>query len=320
MCKSKLRDPPRLHTNFNQLPVIKRLETCLYGAVLTVDSFTNSERFMKTINKLVAITVLGLGLYGCASTPNLSQEQIQQQYQSIAQLEQAVLTTQRNNVHLLAPQSYSTADQRLSDAYFSAKKGLDAIEQARRDAAKSANILSDVMDARAKTLKAGAQELYPKDLGARDKDLTKTAALVEIGAVEDAKQERPELLKSNSNLELKSVKEGTVQRAKAAIARARNDDANKLAPKTFKSAEESLGAAIAILDADRTARDRAEAAAQEALVEAVRSENISEVVRDFDRRDYSPEDIVLWYQDQLTKIASAIKISRCASTRLTSKR
>jgi OOP family OmpA-OmpF porin len=229
-----------------------------------------------------------------------------------------VLVARHNNVDLLAPQGFSTAEQRLGDAYSAAKKsqtpatekyakqGLDAIDQARRDAASSADILSDVMDARAKAIKAGAQDLYFTDLGALDKNLTKTAALIEKGKMEDAKQARPELLQSYADLELKSVKEGTVQRAKAAIARARDNDANKLAPKTFKSAEESLAAAIAVLDADRTARDRAEAAAQKALIEAERSENISEVVRDYGRRDFTQEDIVLWYQDQLVDIASPL--------------
>lgn len=288
-------------------------------AVIAVVQLTNKERYMKLTNKLIGTLLLTLGLHGCASAPKLSQEQIQQQYQSIAQLEQAMLTAQSNNVNLLAPQGYTTADQLLSDAYSSAKKGLtleaekyakqgsDAISQARRDATKSSDILNDVLDARAKTLNAGVQDLYPKDLDALDKDLAKTTALIERGRMEDAKKARPELFKAYSDLELKSVKESTVQRAKAAIAHARSNDANKLAPKTFKSAEESLAAAIAVLDADRTARNRAEAAAQHALIEAVRSENISEVVRDYDRRDFSPEEIVLWYQDQLAEVANPLK-------------
>lgn len=273
---------------------------------------------MKTTHQLIAILILGLGLYGCASNPKLSQEQIQQQYQSIAELKQAVQSAQANRVDLLAPQGYSTAERRLSDAYSAAQKGqtpaaekyakqgLVAIDQARLKAGDSAEILSEVLDARAKALTAGAQDLYPKDLDTLESELTKTAALIEKGQEEDAKQVRPELRQRYTDLELQSVKEGTVQRAKAAIARARDHDAHKLAPKTFKSAQESLAAAISVLEADRTARDRAEAAAQQALFEAERSENISELVRDYDRRDYTQEDIVLWYQDQLADLASPL--------------
>jgi OOP family OmpA-OmpF porin len=273
---------------------------------------------MKTTHKLIAVFALGLGLYGCATSPKLSQEQIQQQYQPIAQLKQAVQTAQHNNVDLLAPEGYATAEGRLSDAFTAAQKGqtaaadkyakqgLDAIEKARRDAGTSADILSDVLEARTKALDAGAQELYTKDLATLEKDLSKTAALIEKGDVEEAKQIRPELSQHYTDLELKSVKEGTVQRAKAAIARARDNDADKLAPKTFKRAQESLAAAISVLEADRTARDRAEAAAHKALIEAERSENIAEMVRDFKRRDSTQEDIVLWYQDQLADLASPL--------------
>jgi len=274
---------------------------------------------MKTPYQLIAILALGLGLFGCASTPKLSQEQIQQQYQPIAQLEQAVQTAQHDNVNLLAPRGYAAAEQQLSEAYSAAnkgqtsdaemyaKQGLDSIAQARRDADRSAELLSEVMDARAKALAADAQNLYPKDLSALEKDLSNTSAMIEKGEIENAKQKRPELRQHYADLELKSVKEGTVQRAKTAIAHARDNDADKLAPKTFKSAQESLAAAISILEADRTARDRAEAAAQQSLIMAERSENIAEIVRDFDRRDYTLEDNVLWYQDQLSKVASPLK-------------
>jgi len=270
---------------------------------------------MNVMKKCIGVLILGLGLYGCASTPELSQKQIQQKYPAIAQLEQAVTTAQRSGVDMMAPKGYAGAERELSDAYSSAnkgqaaaaeryaKQGLDSIQQATRDAVNSAELLSEVLDARAKALKAGARDLYPDELGDLEKDLTKTSALIEKGKVEDAKEIRPELRQSYAKLELKSVKEGTVQRAKAAIARAQDNDANKLAPKTFKKAQESIAAAITILEADRTARDRAEAAAQQALIEAERSENIAEMVRDFDRRDSSPEDVVLWYQDQLNELS-----------------
>lgn len=273
---------------------------------------------MKAVNKLFATAAFAALLSACATTTQLTQQQIQQQYPPITQLEQAVQSAQVNNVNVLAPQGYKNAERQLADAYNAAqkgqtaaannaaKKGLDAIEQARRDAGGSADILSEVMDARAKAMKAGAQTLYPKDLGELEDDLRKTANLVEKGDLEKAKQLRPELRQAYADLELKAVKEGTAQRAKAAIARAKDNDANKLAPKTFKSAQESLAASISILEADRTARDRAEAAAQQAVIDAERSETISEMVRDFERRDSTPEDIVLWHQDELSKLAAPL--------------
>ncbi len=273
---------------------------------------------MKAVNKLFATAALAALLSACASTTQLTQQQIQQQYPPITQLEQAVQAAQVNNVSVLAPQGYKSAERQLADAYKAAQKGqtaaannaakqgLDSMAQAQRDATNSADILSEVMDARGKALRAGAQDLYPKNLSELEEDLRDTAAMVEKGEIEQAKQERPELRQAYADLELKSVKEGTVQRAKAAISRAKDNDAHKLAPKTFKSAQESLAASISILEADRTARDRAEAAARQALINAERSETVSEMVRDFDRRDSTPEDVVLWHQAELAKIAAPL--------------
>ena len=271
---------------------------------------------MNIVNRFVGVMVLGLSVYGCATTPKLSQEQIQQKYTAIAQLERAMQSAQSNGVNVLAPLGYTNAEKRLADAYAAANKGqsaevdkfaqqgLEAIRQASSDSVNSADILGEVMEARTKALQAGAHELFPKDLDTLEKDLSDTAGLIEKGKFEEAKSIRPELRQRYAALELKSVKEGTVQRAKAAIAHARGNDAHKLAPKTFKSAEESLAAAVSVLEADRTARDRAEVAAQQALIQAERSEYISEMVRDFKRRDYTSEDVVLWYQDQLAALAN----------------
>jgi len=273
---------------------------------------------METMKKILGVLIIGLGLYGCASNPKLSQEQIHKQYPAIAQLEQAVQTAHSKDLNLLAPRGFANADQKMSDAYSAAKKGqsaaaekyanqgLESIDQAYRSAANSADILNEVLEVRARALLAGAHDLYPKDLTDLDKDLGATAEMIEKGEVEEAKQTRPELRKHYADLELKALKKGTVQKARDAIAHARSTGANKLAPRTYQSAQESLAAAISILEADRTARDRAEAAAQLAMIQAERSENVSEIVRDFKRRDFEPEDIVLWYQDQLSKVATPL--------------
>lgn len=273
---------------------------------------------MKATNRFLAILAVALGLQGCAGTPLLSQDQVLQKYPAIATLDQAVHSGQENNVDLLAPGSFTTASNMLANAYASAKKdrvtvaanyakqGLDAISQANSSASRSSELLSDVLVARNKAIAAGALELYAKELGEIEMQLRSASENIENGNVEQAKQDRPELLKAYVELELMAVKEGTVKRAKLAIAHARDNDAHKLAPKTFKNAEDSLAASIAELDADRTARERAEAGAQRAYLEAVHSEHISELVRDYERRDFTQEDIVLWYQDQLANIASPL--------------
>ncbi len=273
---------------------------------------------MKTRNKLIGVVILGASLYGCAATTQLTREQVHEQHQSIAQLDQSLQSARRDNVNILAPDSYAAAEQQLKTAYSAAEKGrraeanqaadkgLTTLSKAQKDARESADVLAEVLRARDKTLSAGAQELFPKELAELEEDFGDTANLIEEGKLERAKQSRPQLSQAYADLELKSLKEGTIQRAKNAIATARENNAHKLAPKTFKSAEESLKVAMSVLEADRTAKERADASANKAVMEAQRAEQIAEIVKDYDRRDYSPEDIVLWYQEQLATVTSPL--------------
>jgi outer membrane protein OmpA-like peptidoglycan-associated protein len=60
--------------------------------------------------------------------------------------------------------------------------------------------------------------------------------------------------------------------------------------------------ARSVLEADRTRTDKANAHAMRAKWLAEKSIAITELVKDFERRDYSREDLVLWYQKQLSDI------------------
>jgi outer membrane protein OmpA-like peptidoglycan-associated protein len=60
--------------------------------------------------------------------------------------------------------------------------------------------------------------------------------------------------------------------------------------------------ARSVLETDRTRTDKANAHAVRAKWLAERSIAITELVKDFERRDYSREDLVLWYQKQLSDI------------------
>jgi outer membrane protein OmpA-like peptidoglycan-associated protein len=63
-----------------------------------------------------------------------------------------------------------------------------------------------------------------------------------------------------------------------------------------------MALAVKILDADRTQTGKANVHAKKAKWLAEQSAAITETVKDFDRRDYSMEDIVLWHQQHLLSI------------------
>ena len=256
---------------------------------------------------------------GCAtSQPKLSQEQVLSQYPEVASLNTDVKDAQAKGSEYLAPTSYATARKSLDnamnaahnnekdDASEAATKGLKVIDKMKKDTASSKQLLSEVLQARERAMAAGVATLQAEKLADLDKKLKKTSALIEEGNIEKAKQRRPELLQGYTQLELAALKKGTVELAKSAIANAKKQGAEKYAPKTLAQAEEKMALAVSILDADRTKTEKAEVQAKKARWLAERSAAITETVKDFDRRDYTKEDIVLWHQAQLNTVNEPI--------------
>ena len=270
---------------------------------------------MFRLNLAAAIIVLG----GCASSePKLTQEQIFDQYPQVTQLDSAVKNSKSKGAELFAPDSYAKVTDSLESAMDAAQdnkqgkaneaaaEGLKTIDKLDSDTQKSREILSEVVDARQRAISAGVVSLQVDKLSEMDKKLKKASALIEKGKIEDAKQLRPELIEGYTQLELATLKMGTTELAKSAIANAKQHDAKKFAPKTLAEAEETLALAVSILEADRTQTDEADAEAMNAKWLAEKSSSITETVKDFDRRDYSTEDIVLWYQQQLNTVNEPI--------------
>jgi outer membrane protein OmpA-like peptidoglycan-associated protein len=253
-------------------------------------------------------------IVGCATGPKLTQDDIFAQYPQIAALDKGLKDAAAQDVKNLAPGGYSAAQTQLTNAVSeagagrsgtansAAASGLKLIATANRNAGVSRDVLRDVLDARDRAYEAGAATVFPDSTADLDTDLRKLTSLIERGRLEDAKERRQRLYAGYEQLELAALQEGTVQAAQAAIATAKSNDAQKYAPKTFALAEEEMKLAQSVLAADRTKTDKANAHATRAKWLAEQSTAITEIIKDFDRRDYSREDAVLWYQRQLTEI------------------
>ncbi|MGB5397734.1 MAG: OmpA family protein [Gammaproteobacteria bacterium] len=271
---------------------------------------------MKTTTGLYGIGLaLALALMGgCASQPKLTQDQIMSQFPQVASLDAALKSARTKGSEMLAPESYASANKSLKaavdaaennndkEAEAEAAKGLKIVNKLNRDTESSREILSDVMAARDRAYAAGVASLQKEKIVALDADLKNTATLVEDGKIEKAKQTRPSLMAAYQQLELASLKQGTVNLAKSAIANAKEQGADKYAPVTLKRAEEQMALATTILDADRSQTEKAEIHAKKAKWYADQSAGITETVKDFDRRDFTMEDVVLWHQQQLTVV------------------
>lgn len=260
------------------------------------------------------LAVAATTLTGCASQPKMTHEQVLSQYQQVDALESGLQKAREKDAELLAPESYANASSSLTRAMTAAQndkseaaktaaaEGIKTLEKLNRDAESSREILSEVLLSRDRAYAANAKSLQGNKIADLDEELKKSSALIEKGDIEQAKQRRPKLIADYAQLELIALKQGTVDTAKAAIAEAKKQGAKKHAPKTLTQAEEEIALTVSILDADRTQTEKADLHAKKAKWLAEKSAAISETVKDFERRDYTMEDVVLWQQQQLATI------------------
>ena len=270
---------------------------------------------MKQFSGMRHATLAGLiFLSACASAPQTSLQDILKQNDSIANLDAGLKNSANMGAEYLAPEGYANAKDLFDQAISSAQDGntksansytqkaIKALKTVDKNTTTSQRLFVEILANRDRAIKAGAEKLYPEEFKTLESEFHKASNLVENRKIEAAKKLRPGLITKYGRLELKSVKKDAAQAAKAAIANAKEKDAEDYAPKTLKLAEEELTLALSILEANRHQSKKAAAHTTRAIQLANKSVQITEMVRDFDRRDYSEEDKVLWYQKQLSTL------------------
>jgi outer membrane protein OmpA-like peptidoglycan-associated protein len=259
---------------------------------------------------------MGLGwllvaIAGCASGPNLTRDEVISQSESIGTLDTRLSAAKADGLDLLAPSGFEASSKALDQAVAAARDGndaeatrlaqggLDRLTKASEESKRATDALRDVLDRRTRAVAAGAPELLPDRFKELDEKLQAAARMAERGQIESAKDAGPELIKGYSSIELDSLKVDASELAQAAIDQAREAEANRYAKETFQRAEKELKLALGILETDRSETARANVHARRAAELANRSQYVGEIVKEFDRRDYDPEAVVLWYQEQI---------------------
>jgi outer membrane protein OmpA-like peptidoglycan-associated protein len=166
--------------------------------------------------------------------------------------------------------------------------------------------MDEVLETRERALVAGARNLYSEELNKAERQIRELAKKAESNGIPSVLDKRPELLALYSDLELKSLKKGSVEGAKAAIAQAEKSGAEKWAPKTFKLAQEQIKLVTGVLDADRTQTAKAQAHAAKTIWLAGQAMAITTLAKRFDAENYTLEDILLWYHGQLEEISQPL--------------
>lgn len=266
---------------------------------------------MSLLKTLAIIISVALMLGGCATkTAGLSSSAVMKQYSSISELKALLNKAEVAGTHYLAPDGFKNAQNIYSRAFDMAseqtpganalaEKGLVRLRLALKHAATSRTILGEVLDAREFTMKAGAKIIYPDEFSKIESKLQDATVAIEDGKTQQAKKMRAELMSEYTMLEISSLKTSITKQAKAMIAKADKKDADEKAPKTFKLAEEEFALALDVLNAGRSQTQKSQIHANKSVYFSTKSIYITDMINNFDRRKFSSEDTILWYQQQL---------------------
>lgn len=269
---------------------------------------------MKNLLVVVSTLLLSLLIAGCTTPPTLSEQQVISEYDQVASLKAQLADAKANGLYDLAPAGFAAAEAKLKQAISLGRsrrddrvaalvnEGNSWVSKAKSDAATTKDLMREVLEARQKAIAVGADSMMQKRFEALDNKLRKAAQRVEDGDIEGAKKWRAEMIQGYTQVELDALKQDASEQARQDIASAIEKDADDYAPKTLKLARDELALAVAVLESNRTQREKARSHALRASELAKQSVEITDIIRDFDRRDYSMEEIVLWYQKQLSLI------------------
>lgn len=257
-----------------------------------------------------------LATFGCATSKGLTRDQALQHYPRVAELENRLAQAREGEMDLFAQAAFAQAlaAQKSADRAAAkddptagqiAREGLRALDEAALVTTRAQDVFEEVLAVRARALKAGASR-GNGDFVDAEKGLARAAAVLERGQTERAKEARPELIQAYRAVELAVIKAGTIGQAQQAIGNAAEAGARRYAPRTLAMAEQEMALALSVLDANRDDRAKADQNARNAVYLAARATAISDLAQQFERRDYTAEDMILWYQGQLETVAQPL--------------
>lgn len=266
------------------------------------------------IAKIWISVVMMLMIAACTSVRKPTQVEVLDQFESIKQLDQEVSNAKSVSVDTYAPQGFSRAEAMLNEsillaqenetsrAVATASNGLKTLEKAREDAENIKKVMWEVIAYRDRAINANAPDLFKEEFGEAEEMFRRTTALIENGEIPKAKGNQATLIQKYSDLERQSLEKGVIELAKMAFEQAKTVEAEKYAPKTFARAQKELNLAIGVLETDRTRTAEANRHATLSAKLAKNATQISELAKMFSLRDYSYEDSILWYWEQLEEI------------------
>lgn len=273
---------------------------------------------MKIISHIVVVAILlGFGLSGCTTQQTLTDQALSQQYPVVDELSQKLETARSNNLPVLSPALFSESENAYNEsltlaradnpkATSMANQGLQALTKANANAVQARDVLEEVLKARDKAVSANAAQMNAKGYAEAENGLLGLTRAMEQGKIEQAKAGRADVMRAYGVAELAAVKDSTLDQARDAIARAKKNDVDDKAPKTFQLANEEYNLALRTLEANRMQTEKASIHANKAVWHIQRANEIADIMTNFETSDFNEEDKILWYQDQISRMVQPL--------------
>ncbi|MEN0059692.1 MAG: OmpA family protein [Bdellovibrio sp.] len=203
---------------------------------------------LTTRHFIMIMAALCIGWIGCASKPP-TYEPISTNLNPTTEIERTeeLLRDARNEqVDVLAPKSYAEARKALDRAQSQKEAGksnediLENVSYARgwlNEAQSKAEIsqtsMKNITAARAGALQAGAPQIISKDWKDAEKELESITSSIEKGSLSPAEKRGPDLTTRYQELEVMAVTRSALGKAYENIEKAKKQEADKKAPKTY---------------------------------------------------------------------------------------
>ena len=227
---------------------------------------------------------------------------------------------------LLSPGHYAEAVEQYAKAKEDFKKGRETSEVRKRltdvEAAfkqidntlwAGRGIFDDALKSREDALNARAPEFALDDFNGAEDLLRSSGAAQETGDQSLTRERANKAKAKYRDSELNAIKKSIMTPAHEALVAAEKAKTDKAAPKSFTKAKTLLTLAEEILNSNRYAVSEATAKAEEAIYQAQHAMRIQELLAS---KKFSEEDLVLLYEEGLSKVAKELGYSAALDQQL----
>jgi len=265
------------------------------------------------------VIIMFLSFIGACTSTHLNVKPIaksENPTDQINRLENDLAAAYKNQLNVLAPTWFAKAESSLSQAKKGLEKGeeltqiLNNIAEGQAQLKKAEEIsqvtrtsLADVIKSRDLARQAGAAKLGYDYTSAEQTFLSLTEA-IEEGDLAYAEKRKAGLADTFRKLEMRAIKDETLGEVRTLIERAKNDRVDKIAPRSFKLAQNKLSEADAFITQHPYEKEMMQQKANEALFMSQRMFQIADQSKKF--KDMEPEDLTLWMEKILYEITAKL--------------